>query len=158
MKLWDGWQNQGMTLSKNTRPQPEPRSAYRVFKSITTRWSDNDLYGHVNNVVYYHWFDTAVNAWLIAHGVLNLQSPSTIGVVAETHCNFFESLSYPQDVEVGIRVAHVGTSSVRYELGVFGASDLTAAKGHFVHVYVDAGTRRPVPLPAALIQLLETLQ
>ena len=125
---------------------------------LGTRWMDNDAYGHVNNVVYYSWFDTAVNAWLIGNGVLDIQGGETIGVVAETHCNFFASLAFPQDVHIGLRVAHVGASSVRYELGVFGESNLTAAKGHFVHVYVDAKTRRPMPLPAALQSLLETMK
>jgi len=152
------WQNQFMNSISNSRPQPESRQAYPLFRAIQTRWSDNDAYGHVNNVVYYSWFDTAVNTWLIENGILDLQSSSVIGVVVETHCNFFESLSFPQDVQLGIRVAHVGTSSVRYELGVFGSSDWTAAKGHFVHVYVDAKTRRPVPVPVALTHLLETLK
>lgn len=147
-----------MNSIPSSRPQPEPRHAYTLFRTIPTRWSDNDAYGHVNNVVYYSWFDTAVNAWLIENGVLNVLESQSIGIVAETHCNFFESLSFPQDVQVGLRVAQRGTSSVRYELGVFGASDLTAAKGHFVHVYVDAQTRRPVPLPDALTHLLETLK
>jgi acyl-CoA thioester hydrolase len=147
-----------MNSSINARPHPESRLAYKWFKSVTTRWGDNDVYGHVNNVVYYQWFDTVVNAWLIENGVLNIQQPTTMGVVAETHCNFFESLAYPQDVHIGIRVAHVGASSVRYELGVFGAAEQTAAKGHFVHVYVDPDTRRPVALPTVLIQLLETLK
>lgn len=147
-----------MNLSTNVRPQPEPRQAYRLFRTVPTRWMDNDAYGHVNNVVYYSWFDTAVNAWLIEHGVLDIRSSRTIGVVAETHCNFFDSVSFPQDIQIGIRIGHVGSSSVRYEMGVFGDSDMTAAKGHFVHVYVDAGTRRPAPLPSALISLLETLR
>ncbi len=153
-----GWQNRGMHFPVHDRPQPESRVAYKLFKSLTTRWSDNDVFGHVNNVVYYHWFDTVVNTWLIENRVLSIQKPTTIGLVAETHCNFFESLSYPQDVHIGMRVAHVGTSSVRYELGVFGEAVRTAAKGHFVHVYVDPDTRRPLPLPVALIQLLETLK
>ncbi|MCF8210987.1 MAG: acyl-CoA thioesterase [Rhodoferax sp.] len=140
------------------KPMPEPRSAYCVFRSIPTRWMDNDAYGHVNNVVYYSWFDTAVNAYLIEQGVLDIQKSETIGLVVETGCNYFSSLAFPETVQVGIRVAKLGTSSVRYELGVFGASDLCAAKGHFVHVYVDAVSRRPVALPPALKAVLETLQ
>jgi acyl-CoA thioester hydrolase len=118
---------------------------------------DNDAYGHVNNVVYYSWFDTAVNAYLIERGVLDIHQGETIGLVIETQCNYFAPLAFPETVEVGIRVAKLGSSSVRYEVGIFGASDMTAAKGHFVHVYVDKNTRRPVPLPAPLKTVLETL-
>ena len=118
---------------------------------------DNDAYGHVNNVVYYSWFDTAVNAYLIERGVLDIHQGETIGLVIETMCNYFAPLAFPETVEVGIRVAKLGSSSVRYEVGIFGASDQTAAKGHFVHVYVDKNTRRPVPLPAPLKTVLETL-
>lgn len=151
------WQNAGMSQAPIHKPLPEPRSAYRVFRSIPTRWMDNDAYGHVNNVVYYSWFDTAVNAHLIEQGVLDIRASETIGLVVETACNYFSSLAFPETVQVGIRVATLGTSSVRYELGVFGAADLCAAKGHFVHVYVDAVTRRPVPLPPALKAVLELL-
>ena len=136
---------------------PEPRSAYRVFRSIATRWMDNDAYGHVNNVVYYSWFDTAVNAYLIEQGALDIHAGDTIGLVIETQCNYFSSLAFPQTVQVGIRVARLGTSSVRYEVGIFGEGDMTAAKGHFVHVYVDKLTRRPTALPLHLKTVLETL-
>jgi acyl-CoA thioester hydrolase len=118
---------------------------------------DNDAYGHINNVVYYSWFDTAVNAWLIESGVLDIQRSPTVGLVVETHCNYFTPLAFPQTVQVGLRVAHVGASSVRYELAVFGDDALCAAKGHFVHVYVDAKTHRPMAVPTALKTLLETL-
>ena len=140
------------------KPQAEARSAYLHFQQVPTRWADNDAYGHVNNVVYYSWFDTAVNAHLIEQGALDIHTGDTIGLVIETHCNYFASLAFPQTVQVGIRVAHLGTSSVRYELGVFGANGVMAAKGHFVHVYVDAETRRPTTLPDNLIHVLETLQ
>lgn len=139
------------------KPLAEPRSAYKVFRPISTRWSDNDVYGHVNNVVYYSWFDTAVNAYLIEQGVLDIHGGSTIGLVVETQCNYFASLAFPQSVQAGIRVAKLGTSSVRYEVGIFGDGELTAAKGHFVHVYVDPITRKPVALPPALKHVLETL-
>jgi len=140
------------------KPQPEPRSAYRVFRTISTRWMDNDAYGHVNNVVYYSWFDTAVNAYLIEQGALDIHHGATIGLVIETQCNYFSSLTFPQTVEAGIRVAKLGTSSVRYEVGLFAQGEpLTAAKGHFVHVYVDKETRRPTPLPLNLKTVLETL-
>jgi acyl-CoA thioester hydrolase len=140
------------------RPQPHRRSDYRAFRSIPTRWADNDIYGHVNNVVYYQWFDTAVNALLIERGALDLHAGDTIGFVVETHCNFFSPLAFPQTVEAGIRVAHAGTSSVRYEIAVFAEGDIAAAaQGHFVHVYVDTVSHRPVPLPAALKQVLQAL-
>ena len=146
-------------MNTPARPQAEPRDAYRVFRTITTRWMDNDQYGHVNNVVYYSWFDTAVNAHLIEQGVLDTASGTTIGLVVETQCQYFESLAFPQNVEAGIRVAHIGSSSVRYEVGLFAeGAPLTAAKGHFVHVYVDRATQRPVPLPTALKQVLEALR
>jgi acyl-CoA thioester hydrolase len=140
------------------KPQPEPRSAYKVFRSISTRWMDNDAYGHVNNVVYYSWFDTAVNAYLIEQGVLDIEHGQTIGLVIETQCNYFEPLAFPQTVEAGIRVVRLGHSSVRFEVGLF-AQDavLTAAKGHFIHVYVDRATRRPTPLHEPLKTVLEKL-
>ena len=144
-----------------TRPQAEPRSAYKVFRPIGTRWSDNDVYGHVNNVVYYSWFDTAVNGYLIESGAIDIHAGEVIGLVIETQCNYFYPLSFPQPVLAGIRVAHVGSSSVRYELGFFPGLEsaaLTAAKGHFIHVYVDRQTRRPVPLPQQLLTTLETLK
>ncbi|MBN9341406.1 MAG: acyl-CoA thioesterase [Comamonadaceae bacterium] len=141
------------------RRAPEPRSAFRAFKAIGTRWMDNDVYGHVNNVVYYSWFDTAVNAHLIEQGALDIHGGQTIGLVIETQCNYFAPLAFPQAVDAGIRVAHVGTSSVRYELGLFAADEpLSAASGHFVHVYVDRATRRPVALPQRLREVLQALQ
>jgi acyl-CoA thioester hydrolase len=143
----------------NAKPQPEPRAAYKAFRPITTRWMDNDAYGHVNNVVYYSWFDTAVNAHLIEQGVLDIHTGQTIGLVIETQCNYFAPLAFPQNVEAGIRVAKIGSSSVRYEVGLFAQGEpLTAAKGHFVHVYVDKASRRPTALPAPLKTVLEHLQ
>lgn len=146
-------------MSTNSRPQPEPRDSYRAFRPITTRWMDNDQYGHVNNVVYYAWFDTAVNAHLIEHGALDPLAGPAIGLVVETQCHYFAPLAFPQTIEAGIRVAHMGSSSVRYEVGLFAQGEpLSAARGHFIHVYVDRDTRKPVPLPAALQQVLEALQ
>jgi acyl-CoA thioester hydrolase len=117
---------------------------------MTTRWSDNDAYGHVNNVVYYSWFDSAVNAWLIEAGLLDVAAGDPIGLVVETGCRFARPLAYPEPVEIGLAVERVGTSSVAYRLGVFGANRAdAAAEGRFVHVYVDRETRRPVPLPEA---------
>ena len=148
-----------MSTASPARPQPEPRSTFKVFRRIDTRWMDNDVYGHVNNVVYYSWFDTAVNAHLIEQGALDIQHGQTIGLVVETHCNYFAPLSFPQVIEAGIRVAKMGGSSVRYEIGLFAqGEDLCAARGHFVHVYVDYQSRRPVTsLPLNLNQVLEKL-
>lgn len=124
------------------------RSAYRAHRLIPTRWMDNDAYGHVNNVVYYSWFDTAVNAWLIEQGLLDIHHGNPIGLVVETGCRYSRSVAFPETVEAGLRIAKLGNSSVRWEVGLFTAGhDATAAEGHFVHVYVDRVTRRPAPLP-----------
>jgi acyl-CoA thioester hydrolase len=142
------------------RPRPDLRSAYRAFQPITTRWSDNDVYGHVNNVVFYSWFDTAVNQLLIERGALDIAGGGAIGLVVETQCNYFAPLSFPEAVVAGVRVAHVGSSSVRYEVGIFGgdAGMPCAARGHFVHVYVDRASRSPVALPQQLLSVLKELQ
>lgn len=147
-----------MMETKSEKPRPQARHDFRVFRSIGTRWMDNDVYGHVNNVVYYSWFDTAVNAYLIEQGALDIRQGDTLGLVIETQCNYFSPLAFPQRVEAGIRVARVGNSSVRYEVGLFAEGEpLAAAQGHFIHVYVDRQTRRPVPLPATLKTVLEKL-
>ena len=147
-----------MSSQTPVKPAAEPRSAYRVFSSIQTRWADNDVYGHVNNVVYYSWFDTAVNAYLIDQGALNIEHGQTIGLVVETQCFYFASLAFPQKVEAGLRVARLGSSSVRYEVGLFAeGAELTAARGHFIHVYVDRASRRPTPLPEVLKAALTPL-
>jgi acyl-CoA thioester hydrolase len=144
--------------STSARPQALERSVFKSFRNISTRWMDNDAYGHVNNVVYYQWFDTVVNAHLIDNGALDIHAGETIGLVVETHCNYFAPLAFPQTVEAGIRVALRGTSSVRYEVGLFAEGEpLTAARGHFVHVYVNKESRRPQPLPNHFIQVLEKL-
>lgn len=141
------------------KPTPDTRDHYAHCSPITTRWGDNDIYGHVNNVQYYSFFDTVVNRYLIGAGALDIHGGAVIGLVVETHCNYFAPLAFPQDVEAGLRVAHVGRSSVRYEVGLFAPGEpLAAAMGHFVHVYVDRGTRRPVPLPAALLAALAPLR
>ena len=134
------------------RPAVRTLDAYRHFLTIPTRWMDNDVYGHVNNVVYYSYFDTVVNEYLIRAGVLDIEHGATIGLVVETQCNYFEPLAFPARVDAGLRVARLGTSSVRYEVGLFGEGGMQpAAQGHFVHVYVDRATRRPVAaLPDAL--------
>ena len=141
------------------RPEPPPRAHYPHFSRISTRWMDNDVYGHVNNVVYYSFFDTAVNRFLIDAGALDIQHGAVIGLVVETQCNYFAPLQFPQGVEAGFRVAHVGSSSVRYEVGLFAEGEpLAAAAGHFVHIYVDRHTRRPRSLPATLRAALAPLQ
>ncbi len=147
-------------MTSPTRPQAEPRSAFKAFRPIGTRWSDNDVYGHVNNVVYYSWFDTAVNGLLIDMGAIDIHKGKVIGLVIETQCNYFAPLAFPEKVFAGIRVAHIGSSSVRYEVGLFpeDAAQNCAARGHFIHVYVDKETRRPVPLPPELLSVLETLK
>jgi acyl-CoA thioester hydrolase len=140
------------------RPQPGLRDAYRHFSRIDTRWMDNDVYGHINNVVYYSYFDTVVNRYLIEAGALDIEHGAVIGFVVETHCNYFAPLAFPQVVEAGLRVAHVGGSSVRYEVGLFAVgAPLAAACGHFIHVYVDRTTQRPTKLPPALLTALQPL-
>ena len=148
-----------MTTDATTpRPQPLPRAHFAHFQSITTRWMDNDVYGHLNNVVHYSCFDTAVNRMLIDAGVLDIQGGSVIGLVVHTQCHYFDAVAFPQSVQVGLRVEHLGRSSVRYALGLF-ADDapLSAALGQFTHAYVDRATRRPVDLPQALRTALERL-
>jgi acyl-CoA thioester hydrolase len=148
-----------MTASLSEKPQPSPRAAYRAFRTLGTRWMDNDAYGHVNNVVYYSWFDTVVNAHLVENGALDIQHGAVIGLVVETHCNYFSSIEFPQNVDAGLRVAHVGRSSVRYEVGLFAQGEpLTAAKGHFIHVYVDRASRKPALLPDPLKAVLDALK
>ncbi len=147
-----------MPLDPIPRPQPQQRSTYKAFVPITTRWADNDVYGHVNNVVYMAWFDTAVNSYLIANGALDIHHGGTVGLVAQTGCDYFASIAFPQAVHAGLRVAQLGTSSVRYEVGLFAdGAAMTNACGHFVHVYVDKTSRKPVPLPLNLKTVLETL-
>ncbi|QJE74435.1 acyl-CoA thioesterase [Aerophototrophica crusticola] len=146
-------------MSDKQRPDIPGRDRFRSFVPVTTRWMDNDAYGHVNNVTYYSYFDTAVNAMLVRAGVLDIERSPAIGLVVETGCRYFASVAFPDDLEVGIVVAHLGTSSVRYEVGVFKAgADSPAAAGHFVHVYVDRETRRPTPIPADVRAVLEGMR
>lgn len=141
-----------------SRPVAPAREHYRHFRPLDTRWMDNDVYGHVNNVTYYSYFDTGVNAYLIEKGVLDIHAGATIGLVVETGCRYFAPIAFPDRLEVAIRVAHLGTSSVRYEVGIFReGEESAAAAGHFTHVYVDRATRRPAPLPADLRAALEGL-
>ncbi|MEQ8699525.1 MAG: thioesterase family protein [Bauldia litoralis] len=137
----------------------ERRGDYPHFRDVPTRWMANDAYGHVNNVVYYSFFDTVVNGYLIEAGALDIAASPAIGLVIETRCTYYQELTYPETVEAGLRVEKLGNSSVTYRIGLFKrGSDEPAATGHFVHVYVDRETRRPVRVPddtrAALAPLL----
>ncbi len=141
-----------------SRPELLQRADYRYFRVIPTRWMDNDVYGHVNNVVYYSYFDTAVNGHLIEAGVLDIARSPVIGLVVETQCRFAASLAFPETVTAGLRVAHLGRSSVRYDIGLFSdRAEAAAAQGHFVHVYVDRATQTPVPIPDPVRAVLATL-
>ncbi len=134
------------------------RSDYRVWVPIQTRWHDNDIYGHVNNVVYYNWFDTAVNGWLLEAGLLDIENGDPIGIVVETGCRYAFSVAFPQKIEIGFAVGKLGNSSVTYHLGVFVTGDeFAAAEGHFTHVYVGRDSRRPMPLPDSWRAILEKL-
>ena len=140
------------------RPVALPASAFAHFTDISTRWIDNDAYGHINNVVYYEFFDTVVNGYLVAQGALDITGGAVIGLVVETRCNYFKPIAFPDHIRAGLKVAHLGKSSVRYEVGIFrGRDDTASAQGHFVHVYVDRATGKPVPLPEALKKALAKL-
>lgn len=132
-----------------SREPPATRAQFKVWQKFTTRWADNDAYGHVNNTVFYQWFDSAVNGWLVGQGLLDIQAGDPIALVAETRCSYIAPLEFPQDVDVGLAVAKLGASSVRYSIGVFAqGADIAAAQGEFVHVLVDRMSRRPVDMPA----------
>lgn len=134
------------------------RSAFPHFLAMPTRWMDNDSYGHVNNVQYYSFFDTAVNQFLIQRGVLDIHTDEVVGLVVDTGCSYFSSVSFPDTVHVGVRVARLGNSSVRYELAIFRNDEQApAAAGHFVHVYVDRASNQPVPIPAAVRSVLASI-
>ena len=142
-----------------SRPQPHALADYPHTRAITTRWMDNDAYGHVNNVVSYSYFDTVVNTYLIESGALDIAASPVIGLVVETGCHYFASLTYPETVTAALRVAHIGRSSVRYEIALFSVGSASAAaQGHFVHVYVDRETRRPAELPDVLRRALDALR
>lgn len=140
------------------RLPPSPRAAYRDWRSIATRWMDNDVYGHMNNAVHYALFDTAINGWLIDHGAIDVSSGKSIGLVVESGCRYFSEIAFPDVVAVGFRVARVGVSSVQYEVGLFrNDAQVAAAEGRFVHVYVDRKTRRPMPIEGSFRQALDKL-
>jgi acyl-CoA thioester hydrolase len=142
-----------------SRQKPETRDRYREFIAITTRWMDNDVYCHLNNVVYYSFFDTAVNEYMVRAGVLDIETSRVVCLVAATACHYFSPISFPDTVHCGLRVVHLGTSSVRFEIGIFrNDDDVAAAQGHFVHVACDRATQRPVPMPADMRAALEKLR
>ena len=151
-----------MLYYKDQRPKTKDlkmtKTDYKHFTQIPTRWMDNDVYGHVNNVNYYSFFDTAINDFLIKNGGLDIANGETIGVAAETHCQFLASISFPEIVEVGLLVGKLGNSSVRYEIGIFKQNELSpCAVGWFVHVFVDRETRRATAMPEKLRAALESL-
>lgn len=139
---------------------PHALEDYRHALDIPTRWADNDVYGHVNNVQYYAFFDTVINTYLIEQGGLDIHAGEAIGLCVESHCAFRAALAFPETIRAGLRVAKLGSSSVRYEIGLFGAADpgTPAGEGWFVHVFVDRATRRPVPIPAPIRTALECLE
>ena len=141
-----------------SRRSRNARSDFRVWRRYSTRWSDNDAYGHVNNVIYYQWFDSAVNAWLVEQGLLDISRGQHIAIVAETRCSYAAPLSFPCDVEVGLAASSIGTSSIVYRIGIFRpGSEQAAAQGEFVHVLVDRETRRPIALPGQWRRSLEAI-
>lgn len=142
----------------SVREEPSYIRDYPYVQPITTRWHDNDAYGHVNNVVYYAFFDTAVNTWLIENAGLDVANSDVIGLVVETRCNYFKSVSFPEKVLVGVRIAKLGSSNVRYEVGIFNDKNSSAcAQGHFIHVYVDRKSNRPTPIPALMRSAMQKL-
>jgi acyl-CoA thioester hydrolase len=141
-----------------SRETPAAHSEFKVWQSFTTRWADNDAYGHVNNTVFYQWFDSAVNAWLVQQGLLDIENGDPIALVVETRCSYFAPLAFPEPVNVGLAVGQLGRSSVRYRIGVFAAgAESAAAHGEFVHVLVDRTSRRPVEMPQNWRRALEAI-
>jgi acyl-CoA thioester hydrolase len=142
-----------------SRPAPTTRADFTHFLAIPTRWIDNDIYGHVNNVIYYSYFDTVINRFLIEAGGLDPQEGAVVGMAVETGCRFHRSLAFPDLVRAGLRIGRLGSSSVRYEVGIFRNDEDTAcADGHFVHVFVDRATQRPVPVPEPIREALQSLR
>ena len=142
-----------------SREAPAVRHDFKTWRRLTTRWADNDAYGHVNNTVYYEWFDSAVNAWMVERGMLDIASGDPIALVVETRCTYLAPLAFPQDVDVGLAVVEIGRSSIRYRIGIFadGAPD-AAAQGDFVHVVVDRSSRKPIDIPKDWRTKLETIR
>jgi acyl-CoA thioester hydrolase len=136
----------------------ETRASYKHFLTIPTRWMDNDVYGHVNNVIYYSYFDTVVNDYLMRHGGLDYRDGAVVGLVVETMCQYKKSLAFPESVDVGLRVAKIGNSSVRFEIGIFKQSDdEPAASGHFVHVFIERAVQKAVVIPERIRSCLERI-
>lgn len=141
-----------------SRTSSATRDTFKAWRRYSTRWADNDVYGHVNNTVYYQWFDSAVNAWLIDQGLISIEGDGDIALVVQTRCTFAAPLAYPQDVDVGIAITHIGRSSMHYSIGVFAAGGETAAaEGEFAHVLVDGQSRRPIELPDRWRAVLKTI-
>jgi acyl-CoA thioester hydrolase len=140
------------------KQKPSQRADFKQFSSIETRWNDNDSYGHVNNIVYYSYFDTAVNRHLIQQGALDLANSDAIGLVIESKCTYFSPITFPDTVAVGLKVIHLGNSSVRYQIGLFrNDSNVASAVGEFVHVYVNRSTSQPVSIPEKTRLVLQAL-
>ena len=140
------------------KKEPSNRSDYNFFTKLSTRWNDNDIYGHMNNIIYYALFDTAVNKWLIKNNLIDIKNGKNIGLIVQSGCNYFSSFQYPEDIDAGIRVTKIGTSSVRYEVGLFKEIDeISSADGFFVHVYVDRKTNNPSPLNYDFKKILDTI-
>lgn len=141
-----------------SRKPPATRAEFKVWREMTTRWSDNDAYGHINNTVYYEWFDSAVNAWMVEQGMLDIENGDPIALVVETQCTYAAPLAFPGAVEIGLAVTELGRSSIRYRIGIFAkGTERAAAEGKFVHVVVDRSTRRPVEIPADWRERLEVV-
>ena len=141
------------------RPKSDKRGTYAYFQTMTTRWMDNDSYRHMNNTTYYSFFDTIVNQYLIENGVLDIEKSPVIGLVAETTCRYFKSIGFPSKINVGLRVGHLGNSSIRYEIGLFkDDEDEASAQGHFVHVYVDRESGRPTAIPDKMKSVVAPLR
>jgi acyl-CoA thioester hydrolase len=141
-----------------SRQPPATRAGFKVWRKVTTRWVDNDAYGHVNNTVYYEWFDSAVNAWMIEQGMLDIANGDPIALVVETRCTYAAPLAFPENVDVGLAVAQLGRSSIRYRIGIFAeGADTAAAEGEFVHAVVDRASRRPIEFPAEWREKFEAI-
>ena len=140
------------------KQKPSSRNEYNYFSKLGTRWNDNDIYGHMNNIVYYELFDTAVNKWLIKNQLLDIKKGNNIGLIVQSGCNYFSSLAYPEDVDAGIRVTEIGNSSIRYEVGLFQENkQLASAEGFFIHVYVDRSTNKPLLLDNVFKEALRSI-
>jgi acyl-CoA thioester hydrolase len=144
--------------SYSLKKNPSHISEYNYFCQLSTRWNDNDIYGHMNNIIYYALFDTAVNKWLIKNKLIDIKSGQNIGLIVQSGCNYFSSFEYPENINAGIRVTKIGKSSVRYEVGLFKEKEeLSSADGFFIHVYVDRKTNKPIALDYNFKNVLDTI-